>query len=272
MYSAIIGLNPSKGARSPIIWNTLYKALGIDCKMISVDCANEQEFRDKLNKMIMDEDFVGGSIAAPYKTKALQMVEGESKDLYIGGAINNIYREKNYFKAANTDVLACYTELNKLTDVNNLRNILILGFGGTGKPISTYMRNRLDSKIAIYVAKRGDDNDKLFEEENIHRVKWEDRYNFEEKSDLIINCTSLGDMNNKDKNPMILKYTRNTNKYYYDVIYQPEETLFLKQISEKRSKMNGLGMNRLQALIGFAKCHPGNSLDDLSKILDESNI
>ena len=92
------------------------------------------------------------------------------------------------------------------------------------------------------------------------------------KCQLIINCTSMGDLNNPNENPMKLCNNDNLNTYYYDVIYQPEETSFLKQISNCSLKMNGLGMNKLQALIGFSKCHPGYSPKTLSDILDEKNL
>ena len=41
-YTAILGLNPSKGARSPKLWNKVYKELGIECEMRAIDCENPQ--------------------------------------------------------------------------------------------------------------------------------------------------------------------------------------------------------------------------------------
>ena len=63
VYSAIFGFNPSKGARSPIIWNQLYKGLGIEGRMIAVDCETEEDFKKKFIKLSSEEDFQGGAIA-----------------------------------------------------------------------------------------------------------------------------------------------------------------------------------------------------------------
>ena len=42
-YAAIIGLNPSKGARSPKLWNKAFSLLNDDTKMICIDIESEEE-------------------------------------------------------------------------------------------------------------------------------------------------------------------------------------------------------------------------------------
>ena len=46
-FSFIIGLNPSKGARSPILWNKVYEAQGNHTKMLPLDV--EEKNLQKLN-------------------------------------------------------------------------------------------------------------------------------------------------------------------------------------------------------------------------------
>ena len=79
VYSAIFGFNPSKGARSPIIWNQLYRGLGIEGRMIAVDCETEEDFKQQFTKLSSDEDFQGGAIAAPYKELACQLASPSKK-------------------------------------------------------------------------------------------------------------------------------------------------------------------------------------------------
>ena len=65
-YSLIIGLNPSKGARSPTLWNKVYKNLKINCKMYPADISkkNLSKFIEEIKK---DKNFVGSAVTMPYK-------------------------------------------------------------------------------------------------------------------------------------------------------------------------------------------------------------
>ena len=47
-YYAILGINPSKGARSPKLWNKVFKKLKIKSKMICIDIKPNQ-FNQKIN-------------------------------------------------------------------------------------------------------------------------------------------------------------------------------------------------------------------------------
>ena len=67
-YYAILGINPSKGARSPILWNRVFKKLKINSKMICIDI-EPKLFNQKVNQLFKDKNFKGGAITNPYKEK-----------------------------------------------------------------------------------------------------------------------------------------------------------------------------------------------------------
>ena len=94
-YSVILGLNPSKGARSPKLWNAAYSSFSIDSEMIPID-VTEENFKDLLS--ILDEDpaFSGGAIAAPHKESAAgHLIDNLTKEAKSIGAINCLYRNSN---------------------------------------------------------------------------------------------------------------------------------------------------------------------------------
>ncbi len=65
---------------------------------------------------------------------------------------------------------------------------------------------------------------------------------------LIINCTPLGTVPNEDTCPPLPYHAVTERHVFYDLVYNPAETLFLKQAKEKgASTMNGLPMLHLQA-------------------------
>ena len=96
---------------------------------------------------------------------------------------------------------------------------------------------------------------KIIKKNNIEFVKWNKIPNVIPKIDIIINCTSLGFNKNKQSplNSNIFKITKK-NSYFFDVIYNPLETTFLK-LAKLRSKniLNGLEMNKLQAILAIKK-------------------
>ena len=84
----------------------------------------------------------------------------------------------------------------------------------------------------------------------IEVIKWGNIVDF----DVIINATSLG-LNKKDK--IKLDYEKiSKNKFFYDVIYNPEETNFLKKSKEFGAEIeNGKMMFIYQAQKSFFIWH-----------------
>ncbi len=60
-YAAIIGESPSKGARSPILWNAAFKDLGLLCQMVPMDVST-QKLEVLLRELDQDLDFIGGCL------------------------------------------------------------------------------------------------------------------------------------------------------------------------------------------------------------------
>ena len=57
MFTAILGLNPSKGARSPVIWNYLYDKFKIDCRMYTIDYETTSAFLDEIKRLELIRNF-----------------------------------------------------------------------------------------------------------------------------------------------------------------------------------------------------------------------
>ncbi|MFM8014552.1 MAG: hypothetical protein ACKPCO_00550, partial [Actinomycetota bacterium] len=62
----IVGSNPSKGARSPKLWNAAFKSLGVDGEMFPLD-VTQQNLAALLQILEGDSRVVGAAVAAPYK-------------------------------------------------------------------------------------------------------------------------------------------------------------------------------------------------------------
>ena len=95
--------------------------------------------------------------------------------------------------------------------------------------------------------KKAEDLKLLFH--NLEVLDWGDIVDF----DIIINATSLG-LNNESINLDFSKF--GDNKLFYDVIYNPEETNFLKEGKKLGNKTeNGKSMFIYQAFEAFKLWH-----------------
>jgi shikimate dehydrogenase len=201
-YTLIVGTAPSKGARSPKLWNKAYKALKLKVKMEPADLP-QKNVKDFFNFIKKDKNFLGGAITAPYKVVAMKYMDKiDQKSLEIG-SINIMVRNKKKIIGYNTDFSGCFSSLRKMKKKNN---ILILGCGGAAKAVilaailrfkktNFFFFNRSQKKLKKFITK-------IKLNKNYHFISSYNELVKLENLDLVINATSVGfdswiKMNNK---------------------------------------------------------------------------
>ncbi|QIK16543.1 shikimate dehydrogenase [Blattabacterium sp. DPU] len=182
----------------------------------------------------------GCNVTIPYKTSIIPFLnEITSEAKYIGSV--NVIKINNKCKMGfNTDVLGFENSfkknLNQFTNKKNLK-ALILGTGSVSKTIS-FVLNKLQIPYQ-YVSRK----------KNIGFLSYEDiNKNLLEEYKIIINSTPVGTYPNVNLCPSLpYRYISNEH-YFYDLVYNPNKTLFLKKAEEKGAFIkNGLEMLYLQA-------------------------
>ena len=148
----------------------------------------------------------------------------------------------------NTDVDGFESSLKDEYDPKN-KNILILGAGGVVPSIIFALKNMKAQSITISNRTREKAENLKKKFENIKIVDWGQIPNF----DMIINATSVG-LNAEDE--INLDFSKTNNKFFYDVIYNPTETNFLKAGKKFGNKiLNGKLMFIYQAYYAFKIWH-----------------
>ena len=288
-FVSIIGSDPSKGARSPILWNKAYLKLKIDMKMFPLD-VKPQNIGRLIKYLKRNDCFYASAVTIPYKEKVIKYLDEIEKSALEIGSVNLIVKEKNKLKGYNTDYTGCEFTLNRIS--KKIKNILIIGCGGAGKACIISTKNKYP-KANIYLFNRDLNKLKKFNKrikinkQNIKILNNNSSFKKLKKIDLIINTTSLGfnlripsiksnfkyfspisvseiklkKLNTKEKmtNAIIenvldtLAFLKtNSNAVIFDIIYQPSETLIMK-IGKKVGlrTINGLEMNFMQAVEAF---------------------
>ena len=224
--------------------------------------------QDEIQKLILDlrEERVHGlNVTVPFKKKIIPFLDILSDEARNSQSVNTIYKKNNKIIGDNTDIQGFKIGLETTGRTIKNKVALILGAGGVVSSIIIALKKMQISKI--YLSNRTKSNalavKKLFPE--IEIIEWGRIITF----DIIINATSIG-LNEKDK--INFDYENiSRDKFFYDIIYNPKETFFLRKAEEFGAQIeNGKMMFVYQAQKAFFIWH--NILpvvdDETIKLLD----
>ena len=243
----VIG-NPIEHSLSPELHNYWIKNNGIDA-IYEKQKLNENELEQIISK-VKDKKINGVNVTVPFKKKVIPYLDELSFEAQSTQSVNTIYLKDNKVVGHNTDIFGFETSIKK-SDYNlNNKEVLILGAGGVVPSIIFALIKMKVSKIKICNrTKEKAENLKKFYK-NLEIIKWGEVSNF----DMIINATSLG--LKKEDNLNFDFSSISENKFFYDVIYNPGETNFLKTGRKLGSKtLNGKLMFVYQAFSAFTIWH-----------------
>ena len=178
----------------------------------------------------------GLNVTIPYKEKVIPYLNELDKTAEEIGAVNTIKFSDGKMIGYNTDVYGFEKSLLPLLQPYH-QHALILGTGGASKAVA-YVLKKLEITIH-FISRNKTGNTLSYEELTPAMIA---------VSKLIINTSPVGMYPHIEECPDI-SYDHITDKHLlYDLIYNPEETLFLKKGKEQgAAAKNGLEMLELQA-------------------------
>ena len=265
-YTVIIGTKPSKGARSPILWNKVYDHEEKRVRMVPID-VREGKLEQVFNYLKEDKHCLGGAIAVPYKEKIFNLIKDNVKEeIKAIGAVNCFHRYvmgplTGGFTGTNTDGEAALEPIiEKLREKQNL-NIGLMGYGGTGKAILAFLLRDFKNKHKFCVFNRSPVNIKDGKKNGLFSYPLDNLDTFLPYCDLLINATSAGHIESVNITPVSAELLATAKKtmVVYDIIYDPIKTLLLRNSEEiGLQTINGLRMNLIQAVLAYSYTNPTN--------------
>ena len=258
----VIG-NPIEHSLSPILHNFWIKNNSIDA-IYEKQKLKEDELEQQILQ-VKEKKISGINVTVPFKKTIIPFLDELSIEAESTQSVNTIYLRDNKVIGHNTDIFGFETSIKKskynLTD----KEVLILGAGGVVPSIIFALNKMKISKIKISnrTKDKAENLKTLFK--NIEIIEWGEVPNF----DMIINATSLG-LKKEDKINLDFSLI-SKNGFFYDVIYNPRETNFLK-IGESLgcTTLNGKLMFIYQAFLAFNIWHKiePNVDENVIKLLD----
>ena len=205
---------------------------------------------EKLLFQIKEKKIYGINVTVPFKNSIIPFIDELTLEAKATKSVNTIYLENNRVIGHNTDIGGFETSIYKSNvDLAN-KKILILGAGGVVPSIIYALTKMKVSEITLSnrTKEKAENLKKHFKDIKI--IKWGDIVDF----DMIINATTLG---LKEKDKINLNFPSSCkNKLFYDVIYNPKETIFLKTGKNLGNNIiNGKLMFIYQALLAFDIWH-----------------
>ena len=258
----VIG-NPISHSFSPKLHNYWLKKNNIN-GIYEKEKLNSDELENLLLRL-KNNEICGINVTVPFKKKIIPFLDELSLEAENTQSVNTIYLENNKIKGHNTDIDGFELSLKNIKFDVNGKKIFILGAGGVVPSIIFSLKKMKALKIFISnrTKTKAESLKDIFNDLSI--VNWGEVPNF----DLVINATSLG-LNEKDE--INLDFSKIENgKLFYDVIYNPKETNFLKKAKGMGNRIeNGKKMFIYQAAASFKiwhKIYP-NIDEEVDKILD----
>ena len=226
-------------------FNEKFKNEGIDAVYENYEIPTIEQFPEIIDT---NPQLRGLNVTIPYKEKVIGYLDAISPEANEIGAVNVIKithkGKKVILKGYNSDVIGFTRSIEPLLDSFH-KQALILGTGGASKAIEFGLKS-LGLKT-MKVSRSVKPGTIRYEDITPEMMKdW----------NVIINCTPCGMYPHSDECPQLPYEAMDSHPLLYDLIYNPDETLFMKNGKANGAIVkNGLEMLLLQAFASWEFWH-----------------
>ena len=254
----VIG-NPIGHSLSPLIHNYWIKKY---CLIDSIYEKRKIEEKDLENiiKEIREDEIVGVNVTVPFKKLIIPFLDELDFSAEETQSVNTLFKINNKIVGYNTDRNGFWDTIKNFYPTTKDsrkppplegKHIFILGAGGVTSSVISALKSGGANNIILSnrTKEKANQLKKLFPELEV--LDWGKRPSL---CDIVINTTSIGLTKNEEIKVDFSDYDKNFHKnfLFYDLIYNPKETVFLKKARLRGNKtMNGKMMFLNQAKYAF---------------------
>tara|TARA_B110000027_G_scaffold111436_1_gene119669 strand:- start:413 stop:1228 length:816 start_codon:yes stop_codon:yes gene_type:complete len=246
----VIG-NPIEHSLSPLIHNYWMKKYGL-ADSIYEKKKVEQKGLESIVKQVRNDELKGVNVTVPFKKEIIPFLDRLDNVALSTQSVNTLCKIKDEVWGYNTDAEGFSHSLSGKSIDYSGKNIFILGAGGV---TSSIIHNLIFTANKIFITNRTKkkvEQLKKFTDLAGKEIEIIDWGKTPKACDLVINTTSVGLIKDENLDLDFKDYENNKGILFYDLIYNPEETNFLKKARLRGNKtMNGKMMFLHQARIAF---------------------
>ncbi len=223
-------------------FNEKFKSEGINAEYVNFEIPSINNFMEVIEE---NPNLCGLNVTIPYKEQVIPFLDELDRDTAKIGAVNVIKiirQQKGKVKLVgyNSDIIGFKRSIEPLLNETH-RKALILGTGGASKAVFQGLRQL--GVGATLVSRKPKEHCITYEEITPKTMQ---------QYTVIVNTTPLGMYPNINACPDIPYDLLTPDHLLYDLLYNPDETLFMKKGKEKGAVVkNGLEMLLLQAFAAW---------------------
>ena len=255
----VIG-NPIAHSLSPLLHNYWFKKYRFLDSIYEKKKVEKKDLK-KIVEQIKNDEVKGVNVTVPFKREIFNFIDTAPHEVQFTKSVNTLVKENDKVVGYNTDQQGFEISLEENDWDCKDKKILIIGAGGvTPSILSTFIK--ADGAEKIYLSNRtrskAEELKKFWDKalgiyqmkkDTIEIIDWEKK---SELCDLIINTTSVGLTKDEKLNFDFSDYNNKKDVLFYDLIYNPKETNFLKDARIRGNRtMNGKMMFLWQAHLAF---------------------
>ena len=214
---------------------------GINAKYINFEIASIEQLMEVIGQ---NPELKGLNVTIPYKEKVMEYLDYISPEARAIGAVNVIRviheGSKIVMRGYNSDVIGFTQSIEPMLEKHH-KKALVLGTGGASKAVAYGLKSL--GIESVFVSRYERPGTIQYESITPEVVQ---EYN------VIVNCTPLGMFPKIDTCPALPYDAIDEHNILYDLIYNPDETLFMKRGAARGAAVkNGLEMLLLQAFASW---------------------
>ena len=222
-------------------FNERFQNENIDAKYINFEIPSIDDLPEVLAS---NPQLKGLNVTIPYKEKVIPFLDSVSPEARAIGAVNVIRvthkGNKVILRGFNSDVIGFTKSIEPMLEKCH-KKALILGTGGASKAVNYGLKSL--GLETVFVSRYERPDTIQYESITPDVVK---EYN------VIVNCTPLGMYPHSDECPKLPYEALDSHNILYDLIYNPDQTLFMKKgLAHGAQVKNGLEMLLLQAFASW---------------------
>jgi len=248
--------DPVEGNPTGVMEEAAYQACGLNYRYITMKVTPEG-FPDAM-KAVKALHMKGVNLTMPHKITVLPYLDELSEAASIIGAVNTVVvREDGSLFGDNTDGKGFVHALLRSGESVSGKNIVVLGAGGAARAIAVECALAGAAFVTIInrTFSRAQELAELIRsgtKVGAKALAWNKSQDIPDGTDILINATSIGLMDDREQLPDINYETITPGMTVSDVVFNPSDTLFLQSAAAHGAKtVNGLGMLACQGARNF---------------------
>lgn len=245
--AGVIG-HPVRYSKSPLLHNAAYEAMGVDAVYVAFPVLPEE--LGAAVHSVRALDLLGLSVTIPHKEAVIPFLDGLSPQAERLNAVNCIAVENGRLIGHNTDGEGFVTALEEQFGLAPLDlRCVVVGAGGAARAVIAALAGEGAADIAVI--NRSVERTALAVDMGTPAARAGSPDDLP-SADLVVNATPVG-MGERVNETPLENPSFNADQLVVDLIYEPAETLLLKQAREAGARTaNGSGMLLHQAAAQIA--------------------